>query len=166
MPRRARAGLLVFLAAAAATACGYSTRRLTEVRGARTIAVLPFTSPGYRRDLDLRLTQAVVERIRASTSLAIGSPASADLVLRGEMDAETPVLLQAVDRTVIQQRLKGTARITVTDRRSGRVVRQFPVYATTDFAPGRDGESLEGSATEEWVRRTAIRIVDGLEEAP
>jgi hypothetical protein len=155
--------LLCALAAGTLPACGYSTRRLTVLEGSRTIAVLPFTSPGYRRDLDLRLTQAVVEEIRARTSLAIGAPPSADLVLSGVTEAETPVLLQAVDRSVIQQRLKGSTVVTITDRRSGRVVKQFRVYATTDFGPGRDGESLEGSATDEWTRRTALRIVDNLE---
>jgi hypothetical protein len=158
--------LLLALVAGALPACAYSTRRLAVLEGARTVAVLPFTSPGYRRDLDLLLTQAVVREIRARTSLAIGAPSSADLLLTGVMDAETPVLLQGVDRAVIQQRLKGTTDVTLTDRRNGRVVKRFSVYATTDFGPGRSGESLEGSATDEWVRRMAVRVVESLEEGP
>lgn len=144
-------------------ACGYSTRRLADLDGARTVAVSTFSNLGFRRDLELRLTQAVLAEVRARTTLAIDSPARADLVIGGDMQADEDVVTLDADNNPVQKRLYGSLRVTVTDRRSGRVVRSFTAKGQADFTPGRDGESLEGSATDEWVRRVAIAVVQGLE---
>lgn len=161
---RSRALALVLLATAlAAPACGYSTRRLEAFPRARTIAVIPFTSPGFRRDVDLRLTQAVVEEIRARTSYAFAPPGQADLVLRGVMNVGEAVLLQRGDRTPIEKRLQGSLSVTVRDGRTGRVLKEYEAYDTLDFTPDRQGETLEGYAYDAWTRRVAIRVVQGLE---
>lgn len=160
-PLRGAAALaaLVLLAA-----CGYSTRRLADLpAGARTIAVRTFENQGFRRDLELRLTQAVVEEIRARSSYAIGSLAGADLVLSGVMTAEESVVTQDADRNAVQKRLGGTLDVVITDRRTGAVVKRYRASASTEFTPDLRGESLEGSATDEWARRIAERVVQGFE---
>ena len=143
--------------------CGYSTRRLTDFPTARTIAVVPFTNTGFYRDIELELTARTVQEIRARTSLAPGSIQTADLILRGSTGAfETPLILDEFGE-IIQKRLEGWLDVTVTERTTGRVVRQARVRATADFRPGVDGESLPGSATQLWTRRLAEQIAQTLE---
>ena len=145
-------------------ACGYSTARLDDLGGgARTIAVLPFENRGFRRDLELRLTERVLEQVRARTSYGIAWPSKADYVLSGWMNASESVGLQREDRSVVQSQYRAHAHVVLTDRRSGRVVREYDVTAVTEFTPEMGGESLLGSATQEVLRRLAIRIVQGLE---
>lgn len=155
--------LLLALLLACLTACGYSTRRLVDLEGARSVAVSTFDNLGFRRDLELRLVQAVIAELRARTALAIDSPARADLVIGGRMSADEDVITLDRDDNPVQKRLAGSLEVTVTDRRSGRVVRSFVARGQAEFAPGRDGESLDGSATDEWVRRVAVAVVQGLE---
>lgn len=156
--------MLSVLALGSGAGCGYSTRRLSDLpAGTRTLAVLTFENAGFRRDLELRLTQAVLDEVRARTPYAIGSQASADVLLSGRMTAEESVITLAADDSVLQQRLGGSVDVTLTDRRSGRVLRTYRVYANTEFTPGLRGQSLEGSATDEWTRRAAERVVQGLE---
>ncbi len=155
-----RAALL--LAPLLLAACGYTTRRLEAFPTARTIAVVPFTSPGYRRDVDLRLTQAVVAEIQARTSYALTAPGQADLVISGVLDLGESVTLQRGDRTPIEKRAQGSLAVTIRDR-SGHVRKEYQVYDTVDFTPGRQNETLEGYAYDEWTRRLAVRVVEGLE---
>ncbi len=155
--------LLLVAVAVVPVACGYSTQRLDAFPSARTIAVIPFQSPGFRRDLDLRLTQAVVDEIRSRTSYGLGAATSADLILSGVMTADETVTLQRADRQIVQKRLQGALDVTITDRRSGRVLKTYRAYDTVTFTPGRQGETLEGSAYTDWVGRVALRVVQGLE---
>lgn len=163
-PGPRRTALLAATVLLAVGACGYSTARLDDLGGgARTIAVVPFENRGFRRDLELRLTERVLEQIRARTSYGMAWPASADYVMTGWMDASENVGLQREDRSVVQSQYRAHAHIVLTDRRSGRVVREYDVSAVTEFTPGKGGETLLGSATEEVLRRLAIRVVQGLE---
>lgn len=155
--------LLLLSLAALPPACGYSTRRLIDLPAARTIAVSTFTNTGYRRDMELRLTQAVLAALRARTSFAIGSPESADLVISGAMSASESVITLDENDQPIQKRLAGQLDVRVTDRRSGQVVKSYVARAQTEYTPDRFGESLDGSATDEWARRLAERVVQGLE---
>ncbi len=142
---------------------GYSTERLTDFPGARTIAVLPFENTGFRRDLELRLSAAVARELRARTSLAPATAASADLLLTGRMGAEeVPTILDEAGR-VVQQRLAGWLEVRVVERATGRVVREERLGGFEEFRPGTYGESLEGSGTDEWVRRLAERVAQVLE---
>jgi hypothetical protein len=156
---------LALVALSIAASCGYSTKRLVDFGSARSIAVLPFENTGFRRDLELRLTQSVAEEVRARTPLSLAAPDRADLLLEASMGAQEKVLLQDRDRHSLLQRLSGDVDVTLRDRRTGSVVRRYRVSTQADFTPDRFGESLEGSATEEWVRRTAERVVRGLEGA-
>jgi outer membrane lipopolysaccharide assembly protein LptE/RlpB len=166
--RPARRATLAATSALAAwlalTGCGYSTRRLTELpTSTRTIAVMTFQNQGFRRDMELRLSQAVVDEVRARTHYAIGSADSADVLLSGSMVANESVVTLDEDDSALQKRLYGEVHVTLTDRRSGRVLKQYVAKDFIEYTPDRFGESLEGSATDEWVRRVAERVVQGFE---
>ena len=155
--------LLAMTALACATGCGYSTRRL-EGLGGRTIAVRPFENLTYRRDLELRLTEQLLVELRGRTSYGLAPLASADYVIEGRVAAGEDVGLQRADRSVVQEQFRVYAHVLVKDRRSGRVVKEFDAFAVTEFTPDMGGESLQGSATHETLRRLAIRIGQGLEQ--
>jgi hypothetical protein len=165
---RARVAAAVALVVLAA--CGYTTRRLESFAPRTTIAVVPFEH-GFYRDLDLRLQQAIAEQVRARTPYQLATPDDADLVISGRFGESRPVILQRVDRSIILQRLQGTASVTVTERRSGRVVKSYDVYAISEFMPDQPGGLLspttpdlaEDQAISEWTRRLAIDVVEGLE---
>lgn len=162
-----RAGLLGLAGGVLLLVCacsGYSTQRLTDFPRARTIAVVPFENTGFRRDLELRLSQQVAQEIRARTNLGFAPVASADLVLTGRMQAnEVPTVLDREDGSVIQKRLEGWLEVVVTERATGRVVRRQRVSTTAEWREGVTGESLEGSATQEWTRRLAEQVAQVLE---
>jgi hypothetical protein len=151
----------VALAWAGVSGCAYSTRRLTDFPSARSIAVLPFENTGFRRDLELRLSQAVVTEIRARTSLAVTTRDRADLLLSGRMSAEEYAIGIAADGSVLQKRLEGTLAVEVRDRASGRLLRRSTVRATEEYRPGLTGEMDAGTA--EWTRRVAEQVVQALE---
>jgi hypothetical protein len=155
--------LLGLVLASLVAGCGYRTTRLEAFPAARTIAVLPFQDRGFRRDLDLRLTQAVVAEIRARTRYALAAPGSADLVLAGEMSAGEQVTTLSADREPLQERILGRVEITLTERATGRVVRRTTVSEFAEWRPGAPGESYAGSASDEWVLRMAQRVVQALE---
>ena len=147
------------------TACsGYSTSRIESFPGARNIAVLPFQNTGFRRDLELRLTEAVLREIRGRTSFGLATPETADLVLSGEItDVREQLLVQGGDRQAVQKRLFGVVVVRVTERATGRVVKERAVADREEFETGVRGQSLDTSATDEWARRLAVRIVQVLE---
>ncbi len=154
------------LAPLVAAGCGYSTRRLSDLPAAtRSVAVLTLENLGFRRDLELRLTQALLDEIRARTPYAIGSAATADVLVSGRMQADESVITLAGDGSTLQQRLGGTLEVTLTERATGRVLKSYVVYANTEFTPGRRHQTLEGSAADEWVRRLAEGVVRGFERA-
>jgi hypothetical protein len=157
-----RAGLLL-LALAGAAGCGYSTARLTESACAgRTISILPFRNATFYRDAELRLTQAVAEEVRARTSYALTTADRADVVMSGTMSFSQSLVAQRASDEAVVMGTYVTLDVVLTDRH-GRVVRRYVVFATDEFTPGRFGETLEGSATDEVVRRLAVRAVEGLE---
>ena len=168
--------ILVTLLACAVVACSYSSRRLTAFPSARTIAVVPVRNLGYRRDIENRLTQAIVREIRARTPLALSSPDTADLILRGSTDGSEQLLVIGRDGRPFQKRFMGRMQFTITERATGKVVKRTRVDALAEFrtvpvlpdepigeVENPVGESLEGSAIEEWTRRVAERVVQSME---
>jgi len=163
---RARALALTTLGALllGGSGCGYRTERLDAFPYARSVAVMPFENTGFRRGLEDRLTQAVADEVRGRTNYALGAPATADILLGGAVTAnEQALVLEKDTRDPLQKRLAGNVEVVVRDRRTGRELKRARVVAYAEFRPGVDGESLEGSATNEFVRRLAERIVQVLE---
>lgn len=162
----ARLALAAVLALLATACSGYSSQRLTDFPTARTIAVVPFENTGFRRDLELRLAQQVSNEIRARSNLGFAPVNRADLVLTGRMHAEeVPTVLGSEDGDVIQKRLEGWLEVVVTERASGRVLRRARVATTAEWRENVMGESLDGSATNEWTRRLAEQVAQVLERS-
>jgi len=161
--RTSTAALLLLVLLGAPACSGYSTQRLTDFPRARTIAVMPFTNLGFRRDLALRLSEAVATEIRAQSNLGFGTVDNADLILTGRMDArEIPTVLDQ-DGEPIQKRLEGWVEVVITERATGRVLRRQRVATIAEWSQDIPGETLGGSATEEWTRRLAERVAQVLE---
>ena len=157
-------GAAIFaLCVQATSGCGYSTRRLTDFPAAKTVGVLPFTNTGFRRDLELVLTQAVVREVRARTDFAIAHPSRADLVIRGATTAQESVTGLSPGDDVFQRRLVGTLDVEVVDRARDTVVRRARLVANEEFRPLLAGEGLETSAREEWARHLAEQVAQLLE---
>jgi hypothetical protein len=157
-------GLVLAGAAGAAVGCGYSTQRLSDtVCAGRTISILPFKNATFYRDAELRLTQQVAEEVRARTSYALTTADRADVVMSGTLYFNQSIVAQRTSDDPIVKGTYATADVRLTDRRTGRVVKQYGAFATDEFTPGRFGESLEGSGMDEVLRRLAVRVVDGLE---
>ncbi|MDJ0972889.1 MAG: LPS assembly lipoprotein LptE [Planctomycetota bacterium] len=151
------------LALVVTAACsGYTTKRIDAFPAARTIAIRPVANEGFRRDLELRLHQAIADELRARTSYALATPERADLILETRMRAGEQLLVQGEERVPIQKLLEGSVDVTLSDGR-GRILRADTVSAQAEFLVERYGESLDGSATDEWTRRMAIRVVQFLE---
>jgi hypothetical protein len=158
---RATAACLV---AAALASCAYSTKRLADVPGASTIAVLQFENQTFRRDYEFRLTRAVAEEVRARTSLRIGSPSSADVLLTGTITSvETRALADDRNLDPLVDRLRVYVVARLVERATGRCLRTWQVADEEEFARGRFGETLEGSAIDDSVRVLAQKVVQGLE---
>jgi hypothetical protein len=169
-PRAARAArgavaIAVLAVLGVGGACGYSSKRLVEVSGVSTVAVMQFDNETFRRDLEFRLTQAVAEEVRARTSWRIASERTADVLLAGTVrSAETRVLAEDPDTSdPVLDRLTVVVDARLVDRRTGRVLREWRAVASDEFARDRFGESLEGSAIDVATRRLAQDVVRGLE---
>ena len=145
--------------------CSYSSHRLVSARGVSSIAVLQFDNKTYRRDLEVRVTRAVAEEIRARTSWRLESPSAADVILKGSIhSADTGVLAEASDRTPIAERFRVVADIELIERATGKVLRKFVTAERQEYTPQRFGETLEGSTTDVIAMSLAEDVVQGLEK--
>ena len=125
MKFRARRLVLVLLTvvAAASPGCGYSTKRpfSTDIQ---SIHVEMFQSKEFRRELEFRLTEAIVKRIEMDTPYRIAPLDRADAVLTGEIlkvrnrtlgnDFDTDLPREIGSTIIVRVRLK--------DLRSGRII--------------------------------------------
>lgn len=154
-----RAGRLVPLACLALiglTGCGYSTARPFR-NDIRTIHVEMFQSKEFRRELEFRLTEAIIKRIEMDTPYRIAGRKTADAVLTGEIlkvenrtfgdDAETDRPREIGSTVVVRYRLK--------DARNGDILVERPrfIYQTSHIPPV--GESFTQAMT---------RALDGMAE--
>lgn len=163
MPRTLPTAALVLFASLLAACQGYSTKPLATIGGARTIGVLPLVNTGYRRDLEMRLTHALLDELRARGTMGIVEPTRADVVLSGEMSATEDVIGQDDERRPLEKRLRGTLKIVLRERATGRVLREATIQELEEYRPDAEGRALEGPATDAWTRRMARRAVDALE---
>ncbi len=75
---------IVLLTVAATSGCGYSTKRpfSTDIQ---SIHVEMFQSKEFRRELEFRLTEAIVKRIEMDTPYRIAPRRTADALMTGEI---------------------------------------------------------------------------------
>lgn len=145
-------------------ACSYSSSRLVSIPGVRTVAVMQFDNKTYYRDLEMRITRAVAEEVRARTPWTIDSPKSADVLLAGEVrTAEQRVLVEDDNEDELAKRFRVVVDCRLIERSSGRVLRTWSVTAREEFGPNKYGETLNTSVTDTIARSLAQEVVQGLE---
>ncbi len=153
---RVATGVLALIAICVASGCGYSTKRpfRTDIQ---TVHVEMLESREFRRELEFRLTEAVIKRIEMDTPYRIGSKHTADASLSGEVlsvknhvfgDDLSTGRPREIGSTVI-------VRFRFQDMRSGDILVDRPrfVYQTSYIPPV--GETFTVGMT---------RALDGLAE--
>jgi hypothetical protein len=139
--------------------CGYRNDTLFR-DGIETVCVEVFESKEFRRDLEFRLTEAVVKRINMDTPYRLASKEKADTILTGEVLEEQQAAF-APDYETRQPRDKQlvlSVRILWKDLRTGRVLVDVPVQLeAADYLPPA-GES-EAYAQDRAIDRLAAAIV-------
>lgn len=125
----ARSGLvsLVVFLVCGGVGCGYSTARPFPA-DIHTIHVEMFHSREFRRELEFRLTEAVVKRIEMDTPYRIAPLDRADAVLTGEiLEVQNRTLGNDFD-TDLPREIGSTiiVRVRLKDLRSGRIIMDRP----------------------------------------
>jgi hypothetical protein len=150
------------LALALLSGCGYTAGPLST-GGAETIAVAVFDNDTFRREIEVELTQAVVDEVHARTALRlVDDAAGADLVVRGVIRSFTQrVLADRGPDDVTEAAILVTVDVTVENRvRGTETPLTFQIrepFSTTK------GQTL-ASARAEAFENLAEQIVYALEE--
>ena len=170
---RWRAALGLAVAAACCAGCsedpklGYSLR--DQYRGGiRTVAV-PIWARGrdvYRRDIEIRLTQAIVDRVLLDTPYKVTDKAHADTLLEGSLDRIEQQTMSRNPDTGRPREMEVTfvVSFTWTDLRGGQVLKKhsnFRVAGTYVPEEPLGEEFFQGS--EEIINRVAERVVEQME---
>jgi hypothetical protein len=133
-----RVGIFAPLALMGLTGCGYSTQRpfRTDIQ---TVHVEMFHSKEFRRELEFRLTEALVKRIEMDTPYRVAPRRKADALLTGELlsvenrtfgdDFDTDLPREIGSTVVVRFRLQNT--------RTGEILTERPrfVYQTSYIPP-------------------------------
>jgi hypothetical protein len=145
-----------------ASGCGYSQKSLIS-RKINSIYIPIFDNNTFRRGLEFELTKAVKDEIMSRTSLRIVQKDSADTILSGTLrDVKESALSQSSDN-IVESRVYIYADITLSDRRTERVlISKSNLSGAAEFLVKR-GENVQ-SATEEGIANLAKIIVNNLEE--
>jgi hypothetical protein len=142
--------------------CGYSQKSLIS-RKINSIYIPIFDNDTFRRGLEFDLTKAVKDEIMSRTSLRIVQKDSADTILLGRIaHVEESALSQSSDN-IVEGRVRIHADITLSDRRTERVlISRGDLNGAAEYLVKR-GENVQ-SATEEGIANLAKIIVNNLEE--
>ncbi|UCC30126.1 MAG: hypothetical protein JSU86_18250 [Phycisphaerales bacterium] len=147
---------LVTLPLIGMTGCGYTTTRpfRTDIQ---TIHVEMFHSKEFRRELEFRLTEAIVKRIEMDTPYRMAPQRTADAILTGEILAvENRTFGDDFDLDLPREIGSTVAiRFRLQDMRSGEILVERPrfVYQTSYIPPV--GETFSDGMT---------RALDGMAE--
>lgn len=162
--------LLAALVLAGFSSCGYTfdrdrgEARLPATGALPRVAVIPFDNTTFRRGLEMGLTRAVDDELRARGPHAPSSPSEADWLLKGTIvRADERIYSQDNDGNVRESSIVIDVEVTLEDRAAEKVIQ---TYLMTDRVPFSDRAgriaTLEEAETEA-LREIAERIVDWLE---
>ena len=155
--------MLLSVGAAVSSGCGYSTRRpfSTDIQ---SIHVEMFQSKEFRRELEFRLTEAIVKRIEMDTPYRIAPRRIADALMTGEIlsvdnrtfgdDFDTNLPREIGSTIVVRFRFQ--------DMRTGEILaqrRRF-VYQTSYIPPV--GETFDQGMTR-GLEGLAEKMVESIE---
>jgi len=170
--------MLLLLTALAASAClggccsddptkGYTLASQYDT-GIKTVSVPIFTRGKnvYRREVEMRLTEAVIKRIELDTPYKVVDKGRADTELRGTLDRVSQRVLSfnPDDGLPRETEVTLTASISWVDLRSGKVIKQVSNLrqAGVYIPPSPLSEDFF-QASEDAVNRLARRIVEQME---
>jgi outer membrane lipopolysaccharide assembly protein LptE/RlpB len=170
--RAIAAASLVLLAALAAPGCGYRLRGTGSSLppGLRTLSVPVFKNLTTRYELDVKLTQAVINEFvsRGKVGLA-AEPSGADAVLEGEITgfAANPIGFTGTGQAD-RYSITVTAKVTLKERASAKVVFSNPAFVyQQDYSvpPGSSFEAVQDEAidkvAEKFARSLVVSILEG-----
>lgn len=169
-PPLSRPEAVLLLLAFTLAACGYTFDRdrgeaKLEATGALPrVAVIPFDNTTFRRGLEMGLTRAVDDELRARGPHAPSSPSEADWLLKGTIvRADERIYSQDNDGNVRESSIVIDVEVTLEDRAAEKVIQ---TYLMTDRVPFSDRAGRIATLQEaetEALRELAERIVDWLE---
>jgi len=146
---------------------GYSFESLYP-QDVKTVAV-PMWEVGqdvYRRELQTRLSEALVKRIEMDTPYKVTTAARADTELRGRIDVVSQRILSYNPATGLPREKELTVKVSFTwkDLRTGKVLVEQPHLVVAQAyitQPPLESDFFQGS--EKAVNEVARRIVEHLE---
>lgn len=162
--RRAMCGALALTMIAGLGGCGYSSKSLYST-AYKTIAVPIFGNKTFRRDWELRLTEAVDKSIEARTPYKLTPRERADTVLVGEIvDIQESVLTRRFAANLPREtELVVTVNFTWKDARTGRVLMQRKDFMRSATEIPELGERV-ADAEQLAIERCAQAIVSQLQK--
>ena len=170
--RRAAAALLVIALAAGFAACGYRLRGTGSSLppGIRTICVPVFKNQTTRYEIDVKLTQAVINELVARGKVKISAdPAAADAVLEGEITGflANPIGFSSANQAD-SYNVTVTAKVTLRPRASGPPLFSNPSFIYQqeyEVPPGSSFESVQTEAidkiADKFARSLVVSILEG-----
>lgn len=135
----------------------------------RTVSV-PIWTRGpqvYRRELEYKLTEAVIKRIEQDTPYKVTKPVRADTELTGTIDLVTQRVLGSNPDDATPREIAMTLVVSFRwrDLRTGKVLVEKTRYAVTgDYVPGDPFYESDYHGAEAAINRLARRIVEELRE--
>jgi hypothetical protein len=154
----ARAVPALFLIAAFAAGCGYSTSALIR-DDIHTVHVPVFDNHTWYRGIEVELTRAILDEIKQHTNLLIASGADADSTLEGEItDIQLETLTKTEDNVVLLKRITIEVRFRWRDNLTERDILPWQKIVEKTVVPPLPGDSPEALPFRELARHLVERM--------
>jgi len=155
--------LLMPIAASAAlllAGCGYSTGSLMP-GGVQTIAVPIANNETFYRGDEFTYTRFLTENLIRNTHAVVQEGRCADAVLCTKLiNFRRVPLVQVEDDVVLEEGLVGVVEVTLTDRRSGRILTSFTLERRSEgyFVRGENLDTIRAKLMRELAHDTVVRL--------
>jgi hypothetical protein len=129
--------------------CGYSSAPLYRYDSQNTTVSIPvFENRTNWRNLELDVTQNVVEKVTARTPFRLVDQEDADLLIRGEItEVSRPVLSEGNLDSVIRSSVRYTVNVKIKNRSTDEILQEETDTFSASFAQAR-GKSEEAARQE------------------
>ena len=166
MRQNIRKSLLLFLICLVFSQCGYHLRGTGSFlpEHIQKINIPMFKNLTTRFQLDLKLTQAVIDEVVARGKVEIsGDPAAADAILAGEISSfEAIPIAFGVEATADRYTIIVVTKIVLRDLVNDKIIYSNPNYSYQyeyQVPEGADFESMESEALDKLAERFARSLV-------
>jgi len=167
---------ILLLAVATTSGCAFGTDptqgytvRPHFPTNVKTIAV-PIWTRGrdvYRRELEIRLTEAIIKRLKMVTTYTVTAKTRADTLLTGSLDSVEQRVMSVNPDTGRPNEMMVTLTVSFrwTDLRTGKIlVERKEFTAEASYAPAERLVQDFFQGSEDAINRMAVRVVQQLEE--